>query len=175
MNMKIFPKNNHLINFSSIKTLKVWIFIDPKHVLMESAEKLRWMIQLQVGIIIDQVVLCNMLGNGSHIFTFSSWLSFCKCTYSRSHKEMGTLFPPFSPSNLGQIGYPRIVLKSTCHEDFQMTNDSISKLDFSSIISLLKIEPCLLPWISQPKLHQIKHVGGVLESSWWADFKNVLE
>ena len=28
---------------------------------------------------------------------------------------MDTLFPPFSPSNLGQIGYPRIVLKSACH------------------------------------------------------------
>ena len=30
---------------------------------------------------------------------------------------MDTLFPPFSPSNLGQIGYPRTVLKLTCHED----------------------------------------------------------
>ena len=30
---------------------------------------------------------------------------------------MDTLFPPFSPSNLGQIGYQRIVLKSACHED----------------------------------------------------------
>ena len=28
-----------------------------------------------------------------------------KChIYSRSHKKMDTLFPPFSPSNLGQIG-----------------------------------------------------------------------
>ena len=37
--------------------------------------------------------------------------------YSRSRKEMDTLFPPFSPSNLGKIGYQRIVLKSACHED----------------------------------------------------------
>ena len=36
---------------------------------MESAEKWRLMIQLQVGIIIDQVVLCNMLGNGLQAIT----------------------------------------------------------------------------------------------------------
>ena len=29
----------------------------------------------------------------------------------------------------------------------------------------------LQPQISQPKIHQIKHVGGVLESSRWADFE----
>ena len=32
----------------------------------------------------------------------------------------------------------------------------------------------LQPQISQPKLHQIKHVGGVLESSQWADFKTAI-
>ena len=47
------------------------------------------------------------------------------------------------------------------------TIDSISKIDGSSITFSLEIEPCLLPWISQPKLHQIKHVGGILESSWF--------
>ena len=32
----------------------------------------------------------------------------------------------------------------------------------------------LQPQISQPKLHQIKHVGGVSESSQWADFKTAI-
>ena len=33
---------------------------------------------------------------------------------------------------------------------------------------------CLYPQISQPKLNQIKHVWGVSESSWWADFKTAI-
>ena len=36
--------------------------------------------------------------------------------YSRSHKEMDTLFPPFF-SFKSQNGYLKIVLKSACHED----------------------------------------------------------
>ena len=37
------------------------------------------------------------------------------------------------------------------------------------LLSLLEIEPCL-----QPKPPQIKHIGGVLESSWRAVFKTAL-
>jgi len=37
----------------------------------------------------------------------------------------------------------------------------------------LKNINCLQPQISQPKLHQIEHVGGVSESSWIADSKTV--
>ena len=54
------------------------------------------------------------------------------------------------------------------------TIDSISKINCSSITFCLEIEPCLLPGISQPKLHQIKHVGGVLQFPWWAESKTVI-
>ena len=37
----------------------------------------------------------------------------------------------------------------------------------------MKLIYCLLPWLSQPNLGQIKLSGAVLESSGWADSKNV--
>ena len=60
--------------------------------------------------------LCNKF----FLFSLSLFLPHCDPKirqYSRSHKEMDTLLLPFSPSNLGQNGYPKTVLKSACHED----------------------------------------------------------
>ena len=42
------------------------------------------------------------------------------------------------------------------------------------ILLIKRIPKHLKPKISQPKLHQIKHVGGVLQFPWWAESKTVI-
>ena len=57
-------------------------------------------------------------------------------------------------------------LKARLH--FCRRNKSCDEIKFWSGIN------CLNHQISQPKLHQIEHVGDVLKSSWQADFKTVI-
>ena len=95
---------------------------------------------------------------------------------------MDTLFSTFSPSNLGQSGYPRTVLKSAHHEDSKTPPTCLIGEVLAEIFKVedkaqfpkervIEEKSSLITLITQPQLCQIKNVGGVLKSSWQANTK----
>ena len=93
------------------------------------------------------------------------------------------LEPWISQSILHQFQQSMTVLESSWRADFKYVPDLwiCWRIDWDNWHWkrwrrnwFLKNFNFLQPQISQPKLHQIKHVGGVLESSWWADFKTAI-
>ena len=93
------------------------------------------------------------------------------------------MFCSITPPNFGQLAKTGTVLESARPEDSKTVPESwiwpriawVNQGQRQSLISsiFLKLIYCLLPWLSQPNLGQIKLLGTVLESSGRADSKTV--